>query len=168
MFACVCLKSHKVEVEPAYEWACTPLNAVCIAESSQCCVCVCVAVCFRIHKVLEGEAPTKGIWQGEPKTTKVTLPLVMYAVYRHSSGGESNVLCADVSVFIAGGSVCVFYASVHVELIKRCTDARKDESYCMYSAELFRWSNNGSLIAAHFLETPAAKKNVAFLEHPRS
>lgn len=53
-------------------------------------------------RVLEGGwewgAPTKGIWQGEPKTTKVTLPLVMYSTYSHCLQKCTVCVCVCVDL----------------------------------------------------------------------
>lgn len=106
---CVCLRTYRVVISTRVFMS----NFLCKISCNNVSVCnrACTllsSVCACVHSstltVLEGEAPTKGICQGEPKTTKVTLPLVMYFVYRHCSGGKSK-LCVYVCVYMWG---CVF------------------------------------------------------------
>lgn len=63
---------------------------------------VCVSHPSAHERVLEGSgervAPTKGIWQGEPKTTKVTLPLVMHSTCSHCLQKCTVLVCVRVCV----------------------------------------------------------------------
>lgn len=91
VYMSVCLRSHKVEVVHECVWVSLYVT-VCLSACDNVCVsvCMCKSV-FQHPQSAWGRGTYKRHLARRAKTTKVTLPLVMYSVFSHCSWGKCDI-----------------------------------------------------------------------------